>query len=297
MKKFILSISILMLTTAAFSQNCLRILQPTFFSGPASDGTYTLTINYDTEGNKSLQTTIFCGSSVIFSDCFSDRGPGTKVYSGLVCSGGLPVLSARFITKTGSCNAADCDTTFLGQGGGPLPIKLGAFSAIRSKQTVELNWSTNEEIDSREFVIERGEGNAFRSIGTVRSAGNSSTTKTYTFNDRNDNTGLTYYRLKNVDLNGRFTYSEVRTVKGSSTSFDVTVYPNPARANSKTFVAGATANSSIQLVDFSGKVLKNLPSNTMNFIDLSGVENGTYIIRVMDRSTKEVVNKKLTVTN
>ena len=93
MKTFILSIGMLVLATVAFAQNCLRIVQPTLFSGPAANSTYTLTINFQTNGNKSLQTTIFCGSTVIFSDCFSAQGPGTKVYPNLVCSGGLATLS------------------------------------------------------------------------------------------------------------------------------------------------------------------------------------------------------------
>ena len=67
MKTFILSIGMLVLASVAFAQNCLRIVQPTLFSGPAANSTYTLTINFQTNGNKSLQTTIFCGSTVITS--------------------------------------------------------------------------------------------------------------------------------------------------------------------------------------------------------------------------------------
>ena len=297
MKTLLLSIGMLVLTSVSFSQNCLQIVQPTRFSGPAADGTYTLTINYNTNGNKSLQTTIFCGSTEILSDCFSAQRPNTQVYFGLMCSGGLATLSARFITKTGSCNAADCDTTFIGAQGGPLPVTLGAFTAFRSKQTVTLNWSTELEIDSKEFVIQRGDGNTFTGVGVVNATGNSSTKLNYTFTDNNNSTVTTYYRLKNVDNNGRFTYSGIRTIKGIGAAAEVTVFPNPARANSRMSVTGAAPNSSIQLVDFSGKVIKNISNNTMNSLDLSGVNNGTYLLRIIDKITNEVVNKKITVTN
>ena len=145
--------------------------------------------------------------------------------------------------------------------------------------------------------MERVEGTQFRSVGTININGNSSTKKSYSFNDKNENAGNTYYRLKNIDFNGKFTYSEIRTVKGIGAGSDITIFPNPARANSKVSVVGVTANSSIQLLDFSGKVLKNMNSNRVNSIDLSGVKNGSYLVRIIDKSTNEVVNKKLTVSN
>ena len=184
-----------------------------------------------------------------------------------------------------------------GPGAGPQPVKLSGFSAVRTKQVVALEWTTEFEIDAKEFIVERAEGSEFRSIGTININGNSSTKKSYSFNDKNENAGNTYYRLKNVDLDGKFTYSQIRIVKGIGAVNDVTVFPNPARSNSKISVVGVTSNSSIQLLDFSGKVLKNINSNTVNLIDLSGVKNGTYLIRIIDKSTNEVVNKKLTISN
>ena len=86
-------------------------------------------------------------------------------------------------------------------------------------------------------------------------------------------------------------------VKGLRATTDVTVFPNPARTNSKISIIGATSNSSIQLIDFSGKVIRNLNGNTTNSFDLSGVQNGTYLVRIVDKTTNEIVNKKLTVNN
>ncbi len=290
----------LVLTTAAFSQNCVLALPTSSFSGPGADGKYTLTINYLGSGAKSFNRVIKCGTQIILDDCLATSGDGTSVLNGLSCPAGIGSLMAILTPHTGSiCNGSACGPIVIvtGAAGGPLPVKLSSFSAIRSKQVVALNWNTEFEIDAKEFVLERAEGNEFRSVGTIKSSGNSSAKKSYSFNDKNENAGNTYYRLKNVDLNGRFTYSEIRTVKGIGSAPDVTVFPNPARSNSQISVVGAAANSSIQLLDFSGKVLKSMNNNSVNSMDLSGVKNGTYLIRIVDKTTNEVVNKKLTISN
>ena len=295
MKKTLFSIAMFALATAAFSQECFEVLAGTRIQ-LETNGTYTLVINYNTTGNKALNVVVKCGNSDILpSTCFSNNGNGIKTFSGLNCPTGN--ISAILTPGTGTCNGACSAQIIYGPAGAPLPVKLSSFSAVRSKQVVSLNWNTEFEIDSKEFVVERSEATEFRSLGSVSSNGNSSTKKNYSFNDKNENDGTTYYRLKNVDLNGKFTYSKIILVKGVGAVNDVTVFPNPARSNSKISVVGVTSNSSIQLLDFSGKVLKNVNSITTNSLDLSGVKNGTYLIRIIDKSTNEVVNKKLTVSN
>ena len=295
MKKILFSIALLALTMAAFSQECFQVFQPTFISKDLN-GTYTLSIKYNTTGNKALGVIVKCDTSIILDSCFLNNGNGTKTYSGLICPSGN--IRAILTPYTGNCGSATCTSILvLGPEAAPTPVKLSGFSAVRSKQIVTLSWNTDIEIDSKEFIVERAEGTEFRSVGTINTHGNSTTTQRYLFNDKNENVGTTYYRLKNVDLNGKFTYSEIRTVKGIGSANDVTVFPNPARSNSKISVVGISANSSIQLLDFSGKILKNMNSTTLNSLDLSGVKNGTYLIRIIDKSTKEIVNKTLTVSN
>lgn len=290
--------TLLVMTTAAFSQNCINIIPPTSFSGPDANGKYTLTIEYETDGNKTLETVIKCGTTVIFTDCFQVTGVGTKVYSNLACSGGITALKATFTPRTGSCNSAQCGpVTSTGPEGGVLPVKISSFTAVRSKQIVSINWNTEFETGAKEFIVERAEATEFRSVGSILANGNSSTKKSYSFNDKNENAGVTYYRLKNVDLNGRFTYSEIQTVKGISTFNDVTVFPNPARSSSNISLVGVAANSSIQLLDFSGKILKTINSNTMNSFNITDIKNGTYLIRIIDKVTNEVINRKLSVRN
>ena len=293
MKKILFSIGMLALGTAAFSQNCFEISNFAV-SSPNGSGIRTITFDYATDGQKSLFTEVRCNGVVTFSDCFQTNGSGSKVYSITDCNGMLDISSTPF---TGNCGAAQCGPTTRSINGGVLPINLTEFSAVRSKQSVTLNWSTELEIDAKEFIVERAEGIDFRSVGTIPSNGNSSTKKSYSFNDKNENASVTYYRLKNVDLNGKYTYSDIKTVKGIGAVSDVTVFPNPARTNSKISLVGINENSSIQLLDFSGKILKNINSNTMNSFILTDIKNGNYLIRIIDKKTNEVVNKKLSVSN
>ena len=296
MKKILITLALFAVNTAAFSQECFQILQPTLIF-KQSDGNYTLSIKYNTTGLKALSVVVKLDNEISFDSCFLNNGNGTKNYTDLVCRSGN--IYAILTPKTGSCSSTPCPRLpiIYGPGAGPQPVKLSGFSAIRTKKLIALEWTTEFEIDAKEFIVERAEGNEFRSVGIIPLNGNSSTKKSYSFNDKNENIGNTYYRLKNVDLDGKFTYSQIRTVKGYGTTDDVTVFPNPARSNSKISVVGVTANSSIQLLDFSGKVLKNINSSIVNLIDLSGVKNGSYLIRIIDKLTNEVVNKKLTVHN
>ena len=308
MKKILFSIVMLALGTAAFSQssgttttqNCFNVLPSTrILPQPGLPGNYQLIIDYNNDGNKSLGVVIKCGNTQInpLNTCLEKQGAGTFTYSNLPCASGN--ITAELTPYVGSCGVNPCNVIIIygGIAAAPTPVKLSGFSAVRSKQVVALNWNTEFEIDSKEFLVERAEGTEFRSVGTIKSNGNSSTKKSYSFNDKNENVGTTYYRLKNVDLNGKFNYSEIRTVKGIGSASDVTVFPNPAASNSKISVNGVAPNSTIQLLDFSGKVIKNIISNTVNLLDLNGVKNGTYLIRITDKSTNEVVNKKLTVSN
>ena len=297
MKKVLITLALFAVTTAAFSQECFQVLSGTKII-QESTGTYTLIINYDTKGNKALDVVVKCDTTQINSTntCFINNGNGTQMYWGFSCPSGN--ITAILTPHTGSCNTSTCQSIIIyGPAAGPQPVKLSDFSAIRTKQVVTLNWNTEFEIDAKEFNIERAEGSEFRTIGAIASNGNSTIKKSYSFADKNDNTGTTFYRLKNVDLNGRFTYSAIKTVKGIGATSDVTIFPNPARADSKISIIGAAANSSLQLFDFSGKVLKTINGNSINSLDLSGVKNGTYLIRIVEKSTNEVIIKKLTVNN
>jgi len=109
-----------------------------------------------------------------------------------------------------------------------LPIKLLSFTAQKEQDKVALNWSTISELNSNYFIIQRsGDDSKWQDIGTVKSHNNSNTLQSYSFDDGAPLIGANYYRLKQVDMDGKIAYSEERLVR-FSTQWAVHVYPNPA---------------------------------------------------------------------
>ena len=95
-----------------------------------------------------------------------------------------------------------------------LPVKFVGFSVTPSNNTVLVQWSTADEISAGVFEIERSaDGNNWTRIGTVAAAGNTSMQTNYTFTDRSVVAPVAYYRIKQVDVDGRFVFTPVKTVK------------------------------------------------------------------------------------
>ncbi len=115
-----------------------------------------------------------------------------------------------------------------------LPIQLSDFKAAMVKANVQLNWISDVERNTRHFVVERSiDGKSFQEIGTVAAAGNSDVKRNYSYTDTKSGsyTGMFYYRLRTVDMDGRASYSDIRSVRAASATTANTVaistYPNP----------------------------------------------------------------------
>jgi len=94
-----------------------------------------------------------------------------------------------------------------------LPINMAEFKAVYSSGVSHLSWNTSQENNSSHFEIERStDGVNFTRLGKVNAAGNSSNKISYSFNDIHPVTGINYYRLKMVDKDGKFAYSNIVTV-------------------------------------------------------------------------------------
>ncbi|MBL0105287.1 MAG: hypothetical protein IPP51_16840 [Bacteroidetes bacterium] len=90
-------------------------------------------------------------------------------------------------------------------------IKLINFDAILRQNKVRLNWSTATETNNNYFTVERsGDGEHFEKVTTQRGAGNSSTTRTYEAVDEFPLPGYSFYRLKQTDFDGHYTYSDIK---------------------------------------------------------------------------------------
>lgn len=131
-------------------------------------------------------------------------------------------------------------TTFspfgVGKGSSPLPIELLSFMAKPNGVTVDITWETASEINNDYFVIEKTTDNLiFEEVERVEGAGNSSIVRNYAIVDRHPSKGISYYRLKQVDYDGSYEYSELVAVNNESSSYEsIKVYPNPSNGNNVT---------------------------------------------------------------
>jgi Secretion system C-terminal sorting domain len=111
----------------------------------------------------------------------------------------------------------------------PTPVKLLTFGATKFNTDILVKWETAQELNNSHFIIERSsDGISFSSVGQVKGNENSNVIVAYNFLDVNAPTVNLYYRLKQVDVDGTFTYSDVVLVRaGKSSNSTISIFPNP----------------------------------------------------------------------
>lgn len=111
-----------------------------------------------------------------------------------------------------------------------LPVTLTLFKGTETAQGVELQWQTASEDNSDRFDIERSaDGRNFEAIGFVKAHGTSADINNYSFTDKDPLTGNNFYRLKEVDIDGKYKYSPVITINHHASVEAVHAYPNPVQ--------------------------------------------------------------------
>ena len=137
---------------------------------------------------------------------------------------------------------------------GALPIRLLSFTGRLQGENVKLNWSTSSEQNSKGFEIEKSlDGINYRKIGFVAGAGNSSSTRNYTFTDLQRAVEFNYYRLKLVDIDNSFEYSDVELVKNAYGKQDVYIAGNPFKDNINIqFAKTPNGKVSVSIYDMKG---------------------------------------------
>jgi hypothetical protein len=137
-----------------------------------------------------------------------------------------------------------------------LPLKWLDFSAASGGDLISnLDWTTAEEINNSHFEIQRAtdQSSAFRTIGRVEADTEVKSVHAYTYIDRNALAGKNYYRLKQVDYDGRYQYSPIRTVSFTSKGFDVNVWPSPVQQELMVSIHQAAAGGQMTIIDFAGR--------------------------------------------
>jgi hypothetical protein len=131
--------------------------------------------------------------------------------------------------------------------GNSLPVILSDFSVNLIDNQTALSWTTDQENNSNRFEVERStDGATWTKIASIAAKGNSSVQNKYAYTDKVPVAGINYYRLKMIDMDNTFEYSEIKSVRAAF-SANVRVYPNPA--SNFVHVSLPTATSVVRLLN------------------------------------------------
>ena len=179
----------------------------------------------------------------------------------------------------------------------PLPIELLSFTAkLNSDKEVDLNWQTASEINNDYFTVEKSaDAVNFIPLEIIKGAGNSVSILNYTTLDKNPYSGITYYRLKQSDFNGDFTYSQIEAVKLFDEN-NLLIYPNPTAHHLVIESIGNTQDftneTSFFIFNSLGQKI-DLPrissTNSKSIIfDVAQLSQGNYFISIQNNDSRYV---------
>jgi len=159
---------------------------------------------------------------------------------------------------------------------GVLPVKWVSFSGNRqSNGSVLLKWATTSETAVLKYIIERSkDGQQYTAISEVPALGNSSL-NTYTAFDPAPGSGNSLYRIRQVDMDGQFSFSGIVMIKELSGYKDISIFPNPSRSLIQITVPGNVQFSSIKIFDATGRLVINA-ARSNGQVDIRSLKNGVY---------------------
>jgi Secretion system C-terminal sorting domain len=188
-------------------------------------------------------------------------------------------------------------------GQGTLPLKLLSFNVIHKDGNANLVWKSIDEIGFSHFEVERStDARNFSPLSQINSRGAGRATEDYNYNDdiKAVTSSVVYYRLKMVDLDGSYTYSQVVVLKRGFGSSKLNISPNPASSNATMrFRIERSASADIIIADLSGKIVSqrkiNLQSgeNNISLPELAKLTNGVYSIKLVTEG--EVITDRIVV--
>ncbi len=189
-------------------------------------------------------------------------------------------------------------------GGSTLPISLSSFTvSIVNNEYANLQWVTSAELNNEYFDVQRSaDGKSFESLGRIEGMGTSLIRNDYEFNDEKPLDGLSYYRLKQVDFDGTFSYSPIESLNNAQvvlTSDDVNLFPNPATTEINVAVQmKKEGNQEIQIVDLASRMVY---TQTQSFYEgqnqfkmpLNDLPPGFYFVKFSSDNSEPVLKKFL----
>lgn len=184
-----------------------------------------------------------------------------------------------------------------------LPVELISFEGKVSKSNITLNWLTATELNNDKFQIEHStDGKVFHSIGEVKGSGTSLVQHKYTFIDENVLLNINYYRLKQLDFDGKFTFSPTISLNfNKNTKLSSRLYPNPNSSGwvNMDYTTDYQGTVNISIYDIVGQLKSsesvqiNEGNNRLQW-DVNRLGNGVFYVKIDDGKTFTV--NKLYIT-
>ncbi len=172
-------------------------------------------------------------------------------------------------------------------GDGAFPVELLSFEAIATpRNQVALSWKTASEVDNDYFVVEHSlDGNRFAQLGKVDGNGTTSEMSSYEFLHQKPILGVNYYRLKQIDIDGSYTYSPIKSVLVDKTTKIFTVRPTLVQEQVYlTLMSENRSDVQIDIISIVGKIITTQSTQVNGFttydLNLSDLKSGTYFIKV-----------------
>jgi hypothetical protein len=263
--------------------------------------------NFDRTGNVSGVEVLINYSSLANANAFTQgdlkllvhNNPDGQDFTGATIYNAAALMSGNVVKFT---NVNFADGSFMSMANSstvnPLPIELISFNAFKENDDVRLEWSTATETNNDFFVIERaGPDLNFEEIATIEGAGNSNSRLDYGLLDRNPLAGVSYYRLKQVDYNGDYEYSDPVSIYFEEKEEDIrfSLYPNPTTTGEiklHRFGNGVISQDlRVDIINIQGKAIQTKTfSKESIFMDMHippQTGRGIYIVNVSNEEISE----------
>ncbi len=170
-----------------------------------------------------------------------------------------------------------------------LPISLLQLTAsVFNKNEVAINWTTVSEINNQYFTVQRSiDGVSYNDIAKIVGADNSVSKQCYQLIDSTPMNGISYYRLKQTDADGKESYSSIVSVNISTSESELTAYPNPTLSYLNLKISNMSSKKlGFRIVSLEGKVIfQQLIKDNLTTINTSTLNSGTYILSVTNDNT------------
>ena len=236
---------------------------------------------------------IYNGHIVAAGDIIVNYDPSKLVLK--VTAGGSYTITFNFAFLDAANQADLTPATYKITFDYALTVQLSSFTAKANNGDAILDWITSTEQNSKGFGVEHSlDGTNWNQLDFVNSkavSGNSNQRLSYQYIDKGLSNGIHYYRLKQADLNGAFTYSNIARVDNNSLIARFRVYPNPS--SSYIFIEySGDVKTPIKIIDMGGRVMKSLfTTGVKTRVETNEFPAGTYVIVINGNTSKFTVNR------